>query len=126
MAAKRVEDSDYADRLLNSDFDEPKQILVQVTHFEKRFVGELRRSGQARSERDVPALFQDIRESIMKKATVQPSIKHRTLLLLITPAPLGNLLKAEAEKEEFDNLGFHEIWISAWHEEPFPLRLKTG
>lgn len=59
--------------------------------------------------------------AIDDKANVDPRIKEKTILQLIAPAPLGMEIRQTVEKNLFDFKGFKEVWVSPFHEEPFPL-----
>jgi hypothetical protein len=120
---KEGEDSDYADRVLISNADEPKEIEVQIRHFDTEVIAEISpkkgKPGEFKGQRDANDLAEDIETAITKKATVDVGTKAKAILLLQIPAAIGKLARKQLQRKAFDRKGFKEVWVAPFHEEAF-------
>lgn len=119
---KAGEDSDYADRILESSLDDPKTLNVQIRHFDEDMIAALGKTGEFRGSRDNSAMAANIAKAIERKSNVDPAVKTRTILLLQIPAVVGEILKTELQGKSFDLKGFRGIWIYSFREGCFELR----
>lgn len=119
---KAQEDYGYADRVLLSVNDQPRRVNVQVRNLDTGIIADIGRQDQFHGHRAPNDLITLVREAIDDKARVDAATKGQTILLLIIPTPLGQIIRREVEKEPFDFGGFLDVWIAPFHEEPFALR----
>ena len=118
---KAQEDSGYADRVLLSVNDHPKRVNVQVRNLDTEVAADIGKQGQFRGHHAPNDLIALVREAIDDKAMVDAATKAQTILLLIIPTALGQILRREVQKEPFHFGGFMDIWIAPFHEKPFAL-----
>jgi hypothetical protein len=118
---KVKEDSGYADRVLVSVDDHPGRVNVQVRNLDAEIIGGIGRQGHFHGHRTANDLITMVREAIDDKAMVDAAIKTQTILLLIIPAALGQVLCQDIQKTPFDFKGFMDIWIAPFHEKPCAL-----
>ncbi|CAN5475633.1 hypothetical protein BH11PLA2_BH11PLA2_29830 [soil metagenome] len=116
---KLEEDSDYADRYLDSKTDEPKDLSVQIRHFDTDIIARLGKKDEFDAKRTASELAASINMSITVKSKVDPNLKPKTILLLQVPAMLGKLIREELQKASFDLQGFKGIWIAPFRDECF-------
>jgi len=122
---KAKEDGGYADRVLVSTTDNPKEIEVQVTHFDKRAIAGIKPKeksgapGEFKAQREVGELAKAVDNAIMCKAGVDPAAKALAILLLQTPAVLGKMVRQQLQRTSFEMRGFKEVWIAPFREEAF-------
>ena len=62
-----------------------------------------------------------LQDAIDEKAKVDSDVRARTHLVLISPIPLGKMLRSLVASHCFESGGFAEIWLAAEGEEPFSL-----
>lgn len=118
---KELEDSDYADRVLVSAHDQPSGMNVQIRHLDPGMIASLGKTKEFVGTRSCAEIADHLRQAIDEKAKVDPGIKTKTILLLIAPAPLGQITKQELRQHQFDRSGFLEIWVAPFREAAFPL-----
>ena len=121
IEAKREEDSDYADRVLQSERDAPDTLNVQIRHLDAHIIAAVGSQGKFSGERTVADLIDAIRSSITTKALVDERLKAETILLLVIPAALGVAIRQGVEGCQIDFQGFKDVWIAPFREECFGL-----
>jgi hypothetical protein len=118
---KLEEDSGYEDRFLDSQTDEPREIIIQVRHLDDAMIAGLGRDRSFEGCRDSDGMTGQIRKAIDSKALVDSALKTRTILLLQLPSPLGRMMRSELQRRAFDLRGFKGVWVAPFREECFPL-----
>lgn len=121
---KKQDDYDYADRLLESKADEPRELNIQVRHLDTDVIARLGKSDEFGVKRTAGDLIALINQAIVAKAAVDPKIKPKTILLLQLPAMLGSLIRQEIQQETFDFKGFRSIWIAPFRDECFEVHKR--
>lgn len=116
---KSEEDSDYVDRYLESKIDEPRELGVQIRHFDSYVIARLGQKDEVEVKRTVGDLIASINKAISAKAVVDPNLKSKTILLLQLPVMLGKLVRHEIQLSAFDLKGFRGIWIAPFRDECF-------
>jgi hypothetical protein len=116
---KKEDDYDYADRILESQADEPKEINVQIRHLDTDVIARLGKKDEFDVKRSAGDLIASLNKAITAKAAVDPKIKPKTILLLQLPAILGKLVRQEIQQSTFDLKGFKGLWIAPFREECF-------
>jgi hypothetical protein len=115
---KKEEDSDYADRELISDHDQPS-INVQVRHLDEMMIAGLGKTTRFDGLRSPAEFVDSIEKAIKVKASIDPVLRKQTVLLLIVPAALGQMMKRDLQLIRFDSRGFREVWIASFREPAF-------
>jgi hypothetical protein len=118
---KKKEDSDYADRIFESSYDDPATIDIQVRHFDTQMVAKINKFKEFNEQRTTEEFHTLISDSITAKAMIDPALKARAILLLQIPATLGVRIRTLIQRDTFDVKGFKEVWVSPFREEPFEI-----
>lgn len=118
---KTEEDSDYADRVFTSENDKPAHINVQIRQLDTKIIADIGKRGSVGVNRTAADIVNLISGAIYDKANIDPKLKADTILLLTLPAPLGMMIKRTIDENDFNSMGFKEIWILPFHEDAFPI-----
>lgn len=123
---KTEENFEYADRVLTSHNYKPARINVQIRNLDDEIIAGINKLGAVDVDRTASGIVALMSGAIEDKANIDPQLKAETILLLMLPAPLGEAIRQSIDRHEFGCKGFREIWISSFHEEPFPLNAKNS
>lgn len=115
---KEEEDSDYVDRYLITG---SSKIPVQITHLDTSQISNLGRSGHFEDDRELEEMKSMIVEAVRRKSQVDMEAKAKTILLLLTPSPLGKIIRRYVQRESFDLMGYKSIWIYPSGEDCFEI-----
>lgn len=118
---KRQEDSDYADRVLVSS-DGTTRLIVQIRHLDSQMIESLGKTAAFAGWRTAVDLADSVRTAIDEKAMVDAALKQKTVLLLILPTVIGQLMRQQLQQATFRSKGFREVWIAPREEEAFRVR----
>lgn len=121
VESKSKEDSGYEDRVLVSKRDTPPRIGVQIRHVDDaaiRAIGQQRQFAGVRSSESLVAM---VRIAIDAKAQIDTKVRSATILLLQTPAVLGQIVRQQITTEPINSGGFREVWLAPFRERAFRL-----
>jgi len=121
LVEKVAEDYDYPDRIMKSENNFPPKLYIQITHFDSDIIGKLGTMKEFKDKRTFDQLLDNIQKAIRVKSMVDDKIKTDTILLLIIPSPIGQLARQKIINSKIQKIGFREVWISPFHEVPFPI-----
>jgi len=111
----------YADAELVSEVPGERSISLQMRHFHDDIAANLRGRNLALPSTDLSDIGDRLQRAIDAKADVDPALKARAHLVLISPVPLGPLVRASVAAKLFESRGFSEIWLAPSTEPPFSL-----
>ncbi len=121
IGEKTSEDNDYADRVMISENDSPENLNIQIRHLDDVIIEHLGKNNQFEGQRNSGDVIKAIRDAIESKAKIDPVLKTKTILQLILPTPLGEMIRQDIENDTFDSKGFREVWVSPFHEDSFQI-----
>jgi len=113
--------ADYEDAVLESKVPGEATIGLQIRHFHNEIARRLNSRPHSMSQLGLSNISSVLQDAIDEKAKVDSDVRARTHLVLISPIPLGKMLRSLVASHCFESGGFAEIWLAAEGEEPFSL-----